>query len=253
MNPRLTPEKTYENNLVLLREHLNVLTDRSRPVMEVTFDGRHLFNDEHVTANPKIQVRLWDENPVMLKTDTLGMRMFLAYPCEVEGCALEPVYFSHDDVMWTAATDTSDFKILFAPNDLAEGRYRFRVEGADASGNTSDDAPYEIYFRVENEESLVVSRAYPNPFLLETSLELTITGQGQAPHLYTFFVMSMNGSLIAKSADNGTGLHVGRNFIRWDGRDTNGELVPDGMYFYRLVITGNGKDEEYNGKVVLLR
>ncbi|MDQ2657581.1 MAG: C25 family cysteine peptidase, partial [Bacteroidota bacterium] len=169
VNPRISPEKVYDNNLVVLNQHLHVLTDQTRPVIDVTFDGRRLQQDDYVSSSPRIQIRLWDENPFLLKKDTADVRIFLAFPCDEEDCAFTRVYLERPDIAWSAATDTSDFTVRFAPRDLADGAYILRVEAADARGNPGGDDPYEIRFHVASGESVVVSAAYPNPFVFETN------------------------------------------------------------------------------------
>src|SRR5690606_35653276 len=81
INPQIAPEVTYANNRVVLDKRVNVLADVLGPVLDVTFDGRYILNNDFVSVNPVIKVRVWDENPFIRKTDTLGIRIFLAYPC----------------------------------------------------------------------------------------------------------------------------------------------------------------------------
>lgn len=251
VNPRVIPERTYDNNLIRLPEIVEVITDKQDPVIDVTFDGRYLQNDEHVSANPSIVIRLWDDNPFMLKTDTTGIRIFLAYPCSTEACVLEPIYFSRKDVSWQAATHTTDFQVNFSPV-LESGQYTLKVEATDASGNWSGESPYEIRFRVERENTILVTSAYPNPFFTETSIDIFITGENSVYPSYKFYVTGVDGRVVAGFASD-EGLHVGRNKLMWSGAATNGERLPNGLYFYRLVVTSNEGEKAYSGKVVLLR
>lgn len=253
VNPRIVPEKTFNNNLVFLPDYLDVRADRASPVLEVTVDGRHLRDDDFVSSNPSIHVRLWDENPFMLKKDTLGLRIFLAYPCATEECPFEPIYFTRDDVKWYAATDTSDFTATFTPANLVTGRYRLRVEARDASGNTAGEQPYEIRFRVDREESIDVTTAYPNPFYLETGVDVVVTGEQEMPISYKLSIATVSGSVVRELSNETVGLHVGINRITWDGSAADGHALPDGIYFYRLTLVRGGTASVYNGKLVLLR
>jgi hypothetical protein len=252
VNPWIAPEKSYDNNVVALREHLNVLTDETDPVIEVTFDGRHLTNGDYVSANPNIAIRMWDENPFLHKKDTTGLLVFLAYPCESGDCNFDPVYFTRPDIVWKAATDTSDLYVTFSPRDLAEGEYTLRVEAEDASGN-GGDVPYEIAFLVEHDETTRVSPAFPNPFSSETNFEVTITGADEVQCSYKLYITNLNGGIVAESSGGGQSLHVGRNTITWNGTARDGGSLASGMYFYRLVIMGGSGRREYNGKLVMTR
>ena len=251
VNPRIIPERTYDNNLIRIPEHADVLVDETDPVIEVTIDGRSPENDEYVSASPAIVIRLWDENPFLLKQDTLGIRIFLAYPCEGEECEFQPIWFSREDVRWEPANETSDFLVNFTPV-LESGEYILKVEAADASGNSSGAEPYEIRFRVEDHESIVVNAAYPNPFFMETNIDVIIAGEQSSYSSYNFYITTVNGKVVTEFAST-DGLHIGRNTLRWDGSGSDGRSLPNGLYFYRLLVSGAAEDKEYVGKVILLR
>lgn len=253
VNPGLERETLYENNVIVISEHLNVLGDRSHPVLDVTFDGRHLENNAFVRANPEIAIRLWDENPFIQKEDTVGIRIFLGYPCAMENCGFEHIYFSRDDVAWQPASKTSDFTVNFAPAALADGNYILRVEASDARGNASGDAPYEIRFRVKHEQTVVALPPYPNPFGKEVHFEIVITGDRVHPLFYHLQLLDINGKRVRDLRDDTMPLYVGKNFISWDGLGADGEALPGGIYFYRLQIEGDEPECEISGRVVLLR
>lgn len=253
VNPRLQKERSYDNNVMVLKEHLNVLTDEMNPVVEITFDGRHLEDNEFVSPEPEIRIRLWDENPFMLKKDTLGVNIFLAFPCESDECAFRRINLSRSDVMWQPASETSDFFIVFSPDNLPDGTYRLRVEAGDASANPGGSEPYEIRFRVQHTPSVTVTPPYPNPFYLQTSFDLMVTGEETSSYFYRLEVTALNGTLVAEYSEHETGFHVGNNSIKWNGTDAAGRSLPDGIYLYRLYIKSDVEERTYHGKMVLLR
>jgi hypothetical protein len=253
VNPRIQKEISYDNNVIVLSEHLKVIADDAHPVMDVTFDGRYLEDNEFVSSNPVILIRLWDENPFLIKTDTLGIRIFLASQCGSEDCEYQQIHFSGSDLTWTPATETSHFTAQFTPNDLPDGTYRLRIEGTDASGNTSGDAPYEVTFRVEHEPSVLAVPPYPNPFYLETNFDIVVTGAAVIPYYYKFQLTTLNGMLVTEFSDNAVGLHIGKNRIKWSGSAMDGKSLPNGIYLYRLVISSGDQQWASRGKVVLLR
>jgi hypothetical protein len=80
VNPRVISEVSYDNNLIVLSDHLNVLTDGADPVLDVTVDGRHVVHDEFISPAPDIRIMLWDNNPYLLKKDTTDMIILLLIP-----------------------------------------------------------------------------------------------------------------------------------------------------------------------------
>jgi hypothetical protein len=253
VNPHVEMEKTYDNNVIVLPRHLQVLADNLHPVMDVTFDGRYLENNEYVSANPVIRIRLWDENPFIRKADTLGVAIYLAFPCSPEPCSFERIYFSRNDVTWEPATDGTDFTVRFSPQNLADGTYTLRVEAGDAEQNPSRVIPYQISFMVAHEPVITLTAPHPNPFYMETSIQLVVSGDGLTTWLYTLQIFNVNGTLVRELSDQSQGLSVGNNRIGWDGSGSDGRSMPDGIYLYRLQVGDRGKKREYHGKMILRR
>jgi hypothetical protein len=236
VNPRVIPEQVYENNQLIIPGGLDVEADVFKPVLEVTFDGRVLADGDFVSANPKIVLRLWDDNDSFLKKDTLGIRMFLEYPCPP--CDDDPtVYFGRPDVQWFPATETSDFRVHFSPADLPDGVYRFSVAIEDASGNSIGFGPYSITFRVQREESVLMLAPYPNPSPGFVVFTLIVSGE-DAPDAIDLTVLGADGRELAHLSPRQ--VMVGTNEIIWDGTQDSGQLLPNGLYLYRIRLWRNG-------------
>ena len=253
VNPKIFPEKNYDNNAITLQEHVSVLVDDLHPVLDVTFDGRHITNDAFVSSNPNILIRLWDENPFMPDIDTLDMRIFLASVCDGGPCNFVPVYFNGDDIALDAGSDESVFAATFSPKELQPGRYMLRIEAHDASGNLAGEDAYEIAFRVQTENGVLVSQAYPNPFSHETRFDIIMPGDDKDAYYSTLYITATNGVSVTAIRNNSAPLHPGSNSLYWNGRAGDGRSLPAGIYFYRLVIMGGAQTIERTGKVVLIR
>ena len=238
VNPRVVPEQVYENNQLLMPGQLEVAADVFRPVVEVTFDGRTLADGDFVSANPEIVLRLWDDNPFQLKTDTTGIRMFLEYPCPTGSCDDDPsVYFSRDEVQWSSATATSDFLVRFTPTDLPDGEYRFSVSLEDAAGNPAGFEPYSITFRVQREPSVLMLAPFPNPSSGSVMFTLVVSGE-DPPEAVEITILSVEGRQLRHLAPRQ--VFVGTNEIIWDGTQDSGQPLPDGLYLYHVRLWRGG-------------
>ncbi|HEX8040399.1 MAG TPA: C25 family cysteine peptidase, partial [Chryseosolibacter sp.] len=253
VNPRLEKEKSYDNNVMVLPAYVEVISDHFHPVLEVTFDGRFPENLEYVSPDPHIRIRLWDENPFLQKKDTLGISVLLSFPCEDDACAFRRINFSAPEVHWQPATSAGPFQVDFSPRDLPDGTYRLRVQAGDASGNASGQSPYEISFIVAHERTVVADAPHPNPFYVQTDVDVTVTGRTDIPYLFTFQILTVTGMLVREWSGYPEGLHTGKNRITWDGLGQDGRSLPGGIYVYRLVVTGGEQEREYMGRIVLLR
>jgi hypothetical protein len=253
VNPHILPEQRYDNNTISLRNFINVATDANPPVIDVLFDGRHIANEEFISASPTIDITIWDEDPFLLKTDTVGIKIFQAHPCEEDDCNFKAIYFSREDVQWEPATASSEFKIHFSPAVLQEGVHKLRVEATDANGNNSAALPYEIVFQVKNEDAVSISLPYPNPFSYQSTFEFTVTGEN-LPEKLTLEILSTKGEVVQKFDDASMEtLHIGTNQIFWNGVATNQHALPNGIYLFRFTVTVANRDYIKTGKLVLIR
>jgi len=237
VNPKIVAEQIYENNIAELFSYLQVEPDLFNPLLEVTFDGRILRQGDFVSPNPVIKLRVWDENPFIRKTTPEGIRMFLTYPGENEPVAID---LSREDVAWYPASDTSDFILLFTPQNLPEGTYTFRAEATDASGNPSGTEPYSITFRVQYSSHLLLRGPAPNPFNGQVTFTLTVSGQ-TPPDAVHVEIINLRGQKIRQL--DFTNLIIGTNDLHWDGNDQNGVPLEAGLYIYRLLISGTGNNQ----------
>lgn len=252
VNPHVLPEQYYDNNEIYLGNYLNVQGDVYSPVLDVTIDGRYVVNDDFVSPNPSIVVKIWDENNVVLKKDTAGINIFLKYPCAADNCDFQRINFSGSNVKWVPATDTSYFKITFNPQELAEGEYTLRVEGSDANGNSSGKDPYLVNFQVKYETVFTMLSPHPNPSTGAFYFPFVVSGS-VVPDYFNLQIVSVEGKVLHEENLNEDSFHIGTNTIQWNGKDASGYEQPAGVYVYRLVVRTNNQDIRKNGKLVLMK
>ncbi len=253
VNPQITPEQYYDNNMLSLPDYLTVTVDGFDPVLDVTIDDRHVLNGDFVSSNPFILIRVWDENKKNFKQDLQGMKVYLTYPCEDETCTPSTVDLSASDVTWYPATATSDFRIEFKPVNLPVGKYTLRVEAADARNNASGADPYLVDFVVSDETSVTISEPYPNPSASDFTFRVILSGQ-YIPENFNLELVDVNGKLLhAFSQEDANDFHIGVNYLKWDGTDLQGNVLPNGVYIYKMQLSVNGNQVIREGKLVLVR
>jgi len=74
----------------------------------------------------------------------------------------------------------------------------------------------------------------PNPFVVSTSGETTIGFDLASPENVTLRVFDVLGHEV-RTLTAGEGRAAGHNTIQWDGRNTGGNVVASGLYYYQLV------------------
>lgn len=250
VNDKILPEQLYDNNVLELNNHLEVLKDGISPIVDVTFDGRYIVDNDFVSTYPLINAKIRDENRFVLKTDTLGMRIFLMKPCVQISCNFEPIYFSSEEVKWSPATESTDFIIEFQPS-LIDGEYQLRLEVQDGSSNQPEN-PYQVRFNVSSDEAIEFNEPFPNPSAGNVFYRFTASGQ-TAPDTFTLRVYSLDGRLVKSITRTDSGLHIGINELMWSGDDEDGTPQRAGMYLYRFSVAMSGKVYTQNGKIILQR
>ncbi|HEU5289073.1 MAG TPA: C25 family cysteine peptidase, partial [Cyclobacteriaceae bacterium] len=246
VNPRILPELYYDNNVLDLKDYLNVEVDIFNPVLDVSIDGRYIFNGDFVSSNPAIVIKLWDENSLLPKTDTIGITVFLKYPCSAEDCPFIPIYFKRSDVQWSPASATEDFTMNFSPANLSAGTYTLRVEARDTRNNVSGSEPYEITFVVAEDNSITIQHPYPNPSSSSFFFNVVIFGDNR-PDVLRMEIINTSGQVVQEI--NHTGFFTGTNVFIWDAAH-----LPAGLYFYRLKLNQAGKElKSIAGKLMLTK
>lgn len=77
-------------------------------------------------------------------------------------------------------------------------------------------------------ESFALHSNFPNPFNPETTIRFDIPNQSNV----SLAIYDILGKKIAELAD--TDYNAGYYQLRWNGRDSRGQIVPAGVYFYRI-------------------
>ncbi len=88
-----------------------------------------------------------------------------------------------------------------------------------------------------------LERNYPNPFNSGTVIPFSLSGETEV-HLQVFDVLGRPVINLVVGR-----LQTGRYRVNWAGRDAGGQLVPSGIYFYRL----RGGNRAESRKMALVR
>ena len=233
------PEQTHINNFMY--KALTVSTDIYNPLLDVTFDGVHILNNDIVSAKPYVTVKLTDESKFLLLNDTSLLSVQLQYP---DG-SLRKYHFNSDTLKFTPATDGANnvATVEFLPYLEADGQYKLFVSGKDRNGNTAGNTQYSVSFQVINKPMISDMFNYPNPFTTSTAFVFTVTGS-QVPQNLRIQILTITGKIVKEILKEELGnIHIGRNITeyKWDGTDQYGQKLGNGVYLYRVLTNLNGK------------
>jgi hypothetical protein len=219
-NASQLPEEFYGNNRVELR--YEVLPDRVPPVLDVTIENQRLRDLDVVSPQPTIQIKLRDDNPYLLRSDTTDLKVRLLADCN--GCS--DIRIGLENAQWSRIP-TSEFNLELALPTLSTGTYRLTVEGKDVAQNAA--APYQIRFRVTDIPRVIRATASPNPARYWVKFELKLEGK-IAPENWIIQLFSLDGKLVKTLQLEP---HLGTNETFWFPV----EIAP-GLYLYKMTLQG---------------
>lgn len=238
------PELYHFNNLAV--KQFNVLGDRINPLLDVTFDGIHILDNDLVSAKPEILITMKDENRFLGLSDDNLFQIYLVDPNGVT----QRIQFSDPILQFIPASDAdanngrNKAKIIINPTFLLDGTYALLVRGRDRSNNDSGDLSFKVNFKVINESSVSNVFPYPNPFTTSTKFVFTLTGS-TVPDYMKIQIMTITGKVVREITQEELGsLHIGNNISEytWDGTDEFGDRLANGVYLYRVITRQNGEE-----------
>jgi hypothetical protein len=260
------PEQFHFNNI--LYKSFYVKPDNYNPLLDITFDGVHILNKDIVAASPQILIKLKDESKFLALTDTALLKVQIRYPDD----KLHDFKLG-DNMQFIPAnlgTGENTASINLTPHFVEDGEYELIVSGKDIVGNSAGNIEYRVSFTVISKPQISNLLNYPNPFTTSTAFVFTITGK-EVPQNMRIQILTITGKVVREITKNELGqLHVGRNIteFKWDGTDTYGQKLANGVYLYRVLTNLNGKalgkyrssgdktDQYFNngyGKMVIIR
>lgn len=238
-------EQYHFNNIAQVYFYIN--SDITNPLLDVIFDGIHIMDGEIVSAKPQIVVSLKDENKFLALNDTSVFKVFLKSETDESE---KRIYFNNIDgtenMKWIPAElPQNSCKVIYEPV-LADGKYQLKIQAKDVSNNESGEYDYNISFEVINEATITEIFNYPNPFSTKTRFVFTLTGS-EIPDEFSIQIFTISGKLVKIiSLEDLGNIHVGNNITEyyWDGTDTFGDKLANGVYFYKVITKLNGEPIE---------
>ncbi|MGG9960766.1 C25 family cysteine peptidase [Ferruginibacter sp. SUN106] len=248
VNPNNDQQEQSHFNNVLFKDFY-VKPDNYNPLLDVTFDGVHILNKDIVAAKPHIYVKLKDESHFMALNDTGSLKVQVRYPDNTLH------NYNFGDTMRfnpaNLASGENSASIDFTPYFPQDGDYELIVSGKDVVGNKAGALEYHIMFSVINKPMISNLLNYPNPFTTSTAFVFTVTGS-EVPQNMRIQILTISGKVVREITKDQLGpIHIGRNItdFKWDGTDTYGQKLANGVYLYRVLTNLNGQSlEKYKEK-----
>jgi len=216
-----------------------VKPDTTRPLISLTIDGNDILDGEYIASTPFIHIELTDQSLLPI-TDPNSVLVYLNEELIPADTSIINYQFSE-----TNPKVTVDFTPV-----LEDGEYALRVLWKNSGGNIVDSSGVQKFFLVSNEAKLLNVYNYPNPSSGETHFTFKLT---QLPEEIRIKIFTIAGRLVREIKLTSAELKYDFNKIYWDGRDEDGDILANGVYFYKVIMKDGDKSEEVTQKLAIVR
>jgi len=212
--------------------------------ISVFSDGVKLMGGDYVRTKPEILIHATSEDSLgNIVSDTTLLKVVLNnnyIPYNI-GDDKNPILQLHENNI-----GAENLKLNYYPT-LPNGENELKLILKNVSTNSSDTVSYAVF--VTNELLIKDLYNYPNPMKNQTSFMFNLAGSEQ-PSECRIKIYSVSGRLIKVINSH---VNIGYNQIYWDGRDSDGDAIANGVYLYKMIIEGDTKTETSIQKLVVLR
>jgi hypothetical protein len=207
-------------------------------VIEITVNGRILHENMLVPINPSLAFILQDENGIDL---TSGFNVYI-----------DDQKLTTEELNVPDSVQNANAVALIAKPKLSAGEHTIRAEVTDAFGNSLEKI---LSFQVAEGFDLQVYGNYPNPFEDFTVISFLILANNILDD-FSITIYTVSGRQIREIKNPQGSDEIwdpGYHEIEWDGRDQDGALVANGVYFALMRAKLGEKNFEQTLKIAKLK
>jgi len=214
--------------------------DLQAPTIELTVEEQYFSPGALVSRDARIVAIVQDANGVDSQER----------PVEVQANG-QPV--APEDLIITPLAEKNSLPVSYSPT-WPTGRHSVTFSAYDCNGNPASKT---MSFEVIDSYGIDQMGNYPNPFDEETVITYRLTGPVHAEEI-SLKIYTVSGRLIRSWRDfldeyGLPGTQLDHHVISWDGRDDDGSLLANGVYFYKIRARWEDRTVEQIGKMAILR
>jgi len=208
--------------------------------VKLTFDGSDIIDGDFISPKPNIRVELNDQSLIPVQ-DTSAIQLFLNN---------KKISIRNNPALsYSFAASNPKFIIDYQPV-LGSGAYNLKVVWKNATGTIIDTAGIVRKFSVHNDLQIFNVYNFPNPFSDQTYFTFKLT---QIPDELKINIYTLTGRMIKQFNLTASELRYDFNKIFWDGKDNDGDLIANGVYFYKIISKKGSESIHTTQKLAIVR
>jgi len=211
--------------------------DDRAPLIEVTANGKHIYDDSFISMPSNISVIIEDDNGVIWDTGFVKILVNDSFRDTSSIALLD--YVSSENRL------TLQFR-----SNMKYGRNRIKVIARDVAGNVGS---FEVEVNVLKELRIYDYGNFPNPFRDKTVFIYELSQDVEEITIKVFTVSGRLVKVIDSKVTNPEMSVAGYHEVEWDGRDREGNFIANGVYFYKITAKKKGKKVSSQGKIAKVK
>lgn len=232
----------FSNNFIMNGIDSLAAVDSTGPSINVYLDSRNFRTGDLVNQNPKLIADISDDNGINL-TGTIGHKIeAILNDDENNKIDLTPFF--------TSSSSYQNGSVEYQLNDLADGNYKLEIKAWDTYNNFNTSI---VDFEVKSSSQLALDNVYNYPNPMQDFTNFVFEHNFSEPLDADIKIYTVSGRLIKElNKSNITDKFVS---IPWDGKDTDGDIIANGTYLYKIIIKSEagGYSKSTIGKLAKLK
>lgn len=213
----------YSDNFIMSGTDTSAIADSTGPEVNVFLGSRNFRSGDMVNQNPKLIADFSDENGLNL-TGTIGHKIEAIINDDVNNkIDLTPFYVSNNNYQ----NGTIEYQL----GNLADGKYKIEVKAWDTYNNFNSSI---TEFNVRSTSDLVLDNIYNYPNPMQDLTNFVFEHNFDEPLEADIKIYTVSGRLIKEL--NKTNITDKFVSLPWDGKDSDGDVIANGTYIYKILI-----------------
>ena len=219
-------DASSSNNFIIGGTSDEYVEDLVPPTIDIFIDSYDFISGNSVSKDPLLIVDLYDFSGINIteKNSFQTMRAILDDSVEIK---LNNYFI----------TNKNKFKegvVRYPLTGLKVGKHKIKIIVSDSYNNLSSKS---VVFVIDDSNLFNIYNLmnYPNPFYDQTTFSFN-HDDDEKPLLIDLEIIDLRGNLLYKYEEliEYSDSHI--DGIKWDGRDMNNNLLPQGIYIYKLHV-----------------
>ena len=183
--------------------------------------------------------------PTNLTADNQGNNIVLMWDAPTREFMHYNIY-RNDEFLDTATS------VFYVDTNVPSGYYEYYITAVYSGNHESEPSNTATVQHTDTENNLLPARTelkgnYPNPFNPETTISFNLKETVNV----SITIFNVKGEKISTLLDEEK--TAGSYSVTWNGIDKNGNTVPSGIYFFKMVSKGNSGKYTSTKKMILLK